>query len=100
MKVVRPENLQLAAEEVPDVACRGIGGAAAVTAHLLLEIVRSGGHRSASAVLLPTSVLIWIVFTLLGCYWLHKPLSAPETLLPGISEMGIAPPARHLYRSG
>lgn len=100
MKVVRLENLHPAAEEVPDVARRGLGGLVAVTAHLLLEVVRSGGHRAASAVMLPTSLLIWIIATLMGCYWLHKPLSFPETVLPGISEMGIAPPARSVYRSG
>lgn len=100
LKAVRPENLHPAAAEVPDAARRGLGGAAAATAHLLLELARSGGHRAPSAAMLPTSVLVWIVTTLAGCYWLHRPLSAPEAVLPGISEMGIAPPARGVYRSG
>lgn len=100
LKAVRPENLHPAAAEVPDVARRGLGGAAAATAHLLLELARSGGHRALSAAALPTSLLVWILATLAGCYWLHKPLSSPEAVLPGISEMGIAPPARGVYRSG
>lgn len=100
LKAVRPENLHPAASEVPDAARRGLGGAAAATAHLLLELARSGGHRAPSAAMLPTSVLIWIVTTLAGCYWLHRPLSAPDAVLPGISEMCIAPPARGVYRSG
>lgn len=100
LKAVRPENLQPAAAEVPDVARRGLGGAAAATAHLLLELARSGGHRAPSAAMLPTSILVWIITTLAGCYWLHKPLRSPEAVLPGISEMGIAPPARGVYRSG
>mmetsp|Transcript_88313 Transcript_88313/g.175556 ORF Transcript_88313/g.175556 Transcript_88313/m.175556 type:complete len:323 (-) Transcript_88313:118-1086(-) len=99
-KAVRPENLHPAATEVPEGACRGLGGAAAATAHLLLELARSGGHRAPSAAMLPTSVLVWIVTTLAGCYWLHRPLISPEAMLPGISEMGIAPPARGVYRSG
>merc|ERR1719277_1643394 len=100
LKAVRPENLHPAAAEVPDAARRGLGGAAAATAHLLLELARSGGHRAPSAAMLPTSILVWILTTLAGCYWLHKPLSSPESVLPGISEMGIAPPARSVYRSG
>jgi len=100
LKAVRPENLHPAAAEVPDAARRGLGGAAAATAHLLLELARSGGHRPPSAAMLPTSVLVWILATLAGCYWLHKPLGSPEAVLPGISEMGIAPPARGVYRSG
>lgn len=100
LKAVRPENLQPAASEIPDIARRGLGGAAAATAHLLLELARSGGHRAPSAAFLPTSILVWILTTLGGCYWLHKPLSSPEAILPGISEMGIAPPARGVYRSG
>merc|ERR1740129_1169940 len=100
LKAVRPENLYPAAAEVPDAARRGLGGAAAVTAHLLLELARSGGHRALSAAILPTSVLAWILTTLAGCYWLHRPLRSPEAILPGISEMGIAPPARGVYRSG
>jgi len=100
LKAVRPENLYPAAAGVPEMARRGLGGAAAATAHLLLELARSGGHRALSAALLPTSVLVWILTTLVGCYWLHRPLSSPETILPGISEMGIAPPARTVYRSG
>eukprot|EP00927_Polykrikos_kofoidii_P064807 TRINITY_DN6044_c0_g1_i1.p1 TRINITY_DN6044_c0_g1~~TRINITY_DN6044_c0_g1_i1.p1 ORF type:complete len:350 (+),score=38.04 TRINITY_DN6044_c0_g1_i1:84-1052(+) len=100
LKAVRPENLHPAASQVPDGARRGLGGAAAATAHLLLELARSGGHRALSAAALPTSLLVWILATLAGCYWLHKPLSSPEAVLPGISEMGIAPPARGVYRSG
>jgi len=100
LKAVRPENLHPAATEVPEGACRGLGGAAAATAHLLLELARSGGHRAPSAAMLPTSVLVWMVTTLAGCYWLHRPLSSPEAVVPGISEMGIAPPARCVYRSG
>lgn len=100
LKAVRPENLHPAAAEVPDAARRGFGGAAAATAHLLLELARSGGNRAPTAALLPTSVLIWIITTLAGCYWLHRPLSAPEAVLPGISEMGVAPPARGVYRGG
>lgn len=99
-KAVRPENLSPAAAEIPEVARRGLGGAAAATAHLLLELARSGGHRAPSAAMLPTSVLVWIVTTLLGCYWLHRPLRCPDSVLPGISEMGIAPPTRGVYRSG
>jgi len=100
LKAVRPENLYPAAAEIPDAARRGLGGAAAATAHLLLELARSGGHRAPSAAMLPTSILVWILTTLAGCYWLHRPLSSPEAILPGISEMGIAPPARGVYRSG
>lgn len=100
LKAVRPENLHPAAAEIPDAARRGLGGAAAATAHLLLELARSGGHRAPSAAMLPTSILVWILTTLAGCYWLHKPLSSPDSILPGISEMGIAPPARGVYRSG
>lgn len=100
LKAVRPENLHPAAAEIPDAARRGLGGAAAATAHLLLELARSGGHRALSAVMLPACVLLWIVATLAGCYWLHRPLITPEAALPGISEMGIAPPARGVYRSG
>lgn len=100
LKAVRPENLHPAAAEVPDAARRGLGGAAAATAHLLLELARSGGHRAPSAAMLPTSLLLWILATLAGCYWLHRPLNLPDGVLPGISEMGIAPPARGVYRSG
>lgn len=100
LKVVRPENLMPAAAEIPECARRGLGGAAAATAHLLLELARSGGHRPPSAAMLPTSIVVWIFITIAGCYWLHKPLSSPQAILPGISEMGIAPPARGVYRSG
>lgn len=100
LKAVRPEHLHPAAAEVPDAARRGLGGAAAATAHLLLELARSGGHRAPSVAALPASVLAWMLTTLAGCYWLHRPLRCPEALLPGISEMGIAPPARGVYRSG
>jgi len=100
LRALRPEFLHPAAAELPEAARRGLGAAAVATAHLLLEVARSGGHRAPSAALLPLSVLIWIVTTLAGCYWLHKPLSSPETVLPGISELGIAPPARGVYRGG
>eukprot|EP00427_Karlodinium_veneficum_P042923 CAMPEP_0169266492 /NCGR_PEP_ID=MMETSP1016-20121227/46461_1 /TAXON_ID=342587 /ORGANISM="Karlodinium micrum, Strain CCMP2283" /LENGTH=106 /DNA_ID=CAMNT_0009350471 /DNA_START=38 /DNA_END=355 /DNA_ORIENTATION=+ len=59
LKAVRPENLHPAASEIPDIARRGLGGAAAATAHLLLELARSGGHRAPSAAFLPTSILVW-----------------------------------------
>lgn len=100
LKAVRPENLQPAASCLPAAARRGLGGFAAATAHLLLELARSGGIRATTAALLPTTVLMWIITTLAGCYWLHRPLSLPDSVLPGISEMGIAPPARGVYRCG
>mmetsp|Transcript_91529 Transcript_91529/g.286390 ORF Transcript_91529/g.286390 Transcript_91529/m.286390 type:complete len:323 (-) Transcript_91529:77-1045(-) len=100
IKAVRPENLQPATAEVPDAAKRGLSGAAAATAHILLELARSGGTRAPSVAVLPASVLVWTVTTLAGCYWLHRPLRSPEAVLPGISEMGLAPPARGIYRSG
>merc|ERR1719343_1125211 len=56
LKAIRPENLHCAASEVPDAARRGLGGAAAATAHLLLELARSGGHRAPSVAMLPTSL--------------------------------------------
>ena len=31
-----------------------------------------GGHRAPSAALLPTCILLWVVVTLAGCYWLHR----------------------------
>ncbi|CAK0868861.1 unnamed protein product, partial [Prorocentrum cordatum] len=89
-----------AAAEVSEAAWRGFGGAVAATAHLLLELMRSGGCRAPSAAALPTTVLAWIVTTLVWCYWLHRPLTSPGSVLPGISEMGIAPPARGIYRGG
>jgi len=100
LKALRAENLNPAASGIPDFARRGLGGAAIMTAHLLLELLRSGGSRSFSVSLIPASVLLWIIATLGGCFWLHSPLTTPEALLPGISEMGIAPPARALYRGG
>eukprot|EP00933_Yihiella_yeosuensis_P038029 TRINITY_DN32003_c0_g1_i1.p1 TRINITY_DN32003_c0_g1~~TRINITY_DN32003_c0_g1_i1.p1 ORF type:complete len:350 (-),score=43.79 TRINITY_DN32003_c0_g1_i1:105-1154(-) len=98
-KAIRPENLFPAADEVPTFGRRGFAAAAAITAHILLELVRSGGLQVLSVVLVPISLLVWTLLTLLGCSWLHYPLGIPE-VLPTISELSIAAPARGVYRSG
>lgn len=50
--------------------------------------------------LVPLAAILWLLLTLILCYWLSRPLHNPRALIPAISEMGVAPPARSVYKFG
>eukprot|EP00931_Biecheleriopsis_adriatica_P115998 TRINITY_DN91712_c0_g1_i2.p1 TRINITY_DN91712_c0_g1~~TRINITY_DN91712_c0_g1_i2.p1 ORF type:complete len:328 (-),score=53.36 TRINITY_DN91712_c0_g1_i2:13-996(-) len=99
-QAIKPENLCPAADEVPEGARRFVAVGAAVTAHCLLELGRSGGSRPMTAAAVPILLMVWTVATLLGCMRLHRPIALPEAILPGLWELGIAPPAQGVFRGG
>eukprot|EP00930_Biecheleria_cincta_P004506 TRINITY_DN105415_c0_g1_i1.p1 TRINITY_DN105415_c0_g1~~TRINITY_DN105415_c0_g1_i1.p1 ORF type:complete len:354 (-),score=59.02 TRINITY_DN105415_c0_g1_i1:88-1098(-) len=100
LKAIKPQNLFPAADEVPESARRMLASAAAVTAYFMLELARSGGSRPFPVVAVPILLVVWTIATLLGSQWLHQPLTLPEAKLPGLWQLGIAPPARGIFRFG
>ena len=100
LSAIRSENLSPAADVVPESLRRLVACAAAVTANLFLELARSGGSRRVTAAAVPVLLAVWAFATLYGARWLHRPLAWQEFPLPGLWELGSAPPSQGVFRGG
>jgi len=96
---IRCENLSAAADEIPELFRRSVAAAVALTAHVFLELARSGGTRQLTTSTVPILLLVWTIATLLGARWLHAPLLCYRPV-PGLWDLGRAPPSQGFLRVG
>mmetsp|Transcript_29830 Transcript_29830/g.36554 ORF Transcript_29830/g.36554 Transcript_29830/m.36554 type:complete len:326 (+) Transcript_29830:7-984(+) len=96
---IQSENLSPAADEVPEMFRRKVAASVAITAHIFLELARSGGTRQLTTSTVPVLLLAWALATLLGSRWLYYPLISYKPV-PGLWDLGRAPPSQGFLRLG
>lgn len=103
LKIVPPQNLRAGrAADVP-MALKLCLGLAVNSTMVLIAMAPLTGELPAMSIVvpaIPVSAVVWLFVTLLLCFWLSRPVQDPNVCLPAISEMGVADPARTVYRIG